>query len=111
MTGPVRHDRCRHWIGAAARYCGSRVRVRRYLTGLRCPLHTPAALAGLPEVPVGPGLPAGAWTTPSPLSDSRVHDARAISSGKRRSTPHEYRAAQAAVATSYFKAEPAPEAP
>jgi hypothetical protein len=42
-------------------------------------------------------MPAAAWTTPSPLSDSRVHDARAIASGKRRSSPNAYRAAQAAV--------------
>jgi hypothetical protein len=42
-------------------------------------------------------MPAAAWTTPSPISDSRVHDARAIASGKRRSSPEAYRAAQAAV--------------
>jgi hypothetical protein len=42
-------------------------------------------------------MPAAAWTTPSPLNDSRVHDARAVASGKRRSSPQTYRAAQAAV--------------
>jgi hypothetical protein len=42
-------------------------------------------------------MPASAWTTPSPLSDSRIHDQRAIASGKRRSSPTTYRAAQAAV--------------
>lgn len=52
-----------------------------------------------PEPPPGPGWPAGAWTTPSPISTSRVHDARAVASGKRRSSPHTYRAAQAAVTT------------
>ncbi|MGW0795141.1 hypothetical protein [Streptomyces sp. NPDC002692] len=54
-------------------------------------------MRGLPEIPPGPGWPAHAWTTPSPISDSRVHDARAVASGKRRSSPTEYRAAQAAV--------------
>jgi hypothetical protein len=71
--------------------------VRFYLTGWRCNTHSPWAEAGLDEPVPGPGMPAGAWTTPSPLSDSRVHDARAIASGKRRSSPNAYRAAQAAV--------------
>ncbi|MGW2937641.1 hypothetical protein ACWDA7_38855 [Streptomyces sp. NPDC001156] len=88
---------CTHWIGAEQRYCHSTENVREYLSGLCCPLHTPAALRGLPEPEPGPGMPAGAWTTPSPLSDSRVHDARAVASGKRRANPREYRAAQAAV--------------
>lgn len=73
-------------------------RARLYPCGWRCDLHTPNAIRGLPEVPAGPGKPAGAWTTPSPISDSRVHDARAIASGKRRANPQAYRAAQAAVA-------------
>jgi hypothetical protein len=68
-----------------------------FLTGLCCPAHTPNALRGLPEIPPGPGLPATAWTTPSPLSESRVADARAIASGKRRSSQQAYRAAQAAT--------------
>ncbi|MGW0821788.1 hypothetical protein [Streptomyces sp. NPDC002845] len=97
MSGERAVPECRHWIGAEHRHCRSIENVRRYLTGPRCPLHTPSALAGKPEPPPGPGLPAGAWTTPSPLNDSRVHDARAVASGKRRSTPHVYRAAQAAV--------------
>lgn len=85
---------CAHWIGAEQRHCGTRDRVRLYLTGLCCPAHTPNALKGLPETPPGPGMPAGAWTTPSPLNDSRVHDQRAIASGKRRSSPNAYRAAR-----------------
>jgi hypothetical protein len=89
--------RCRHWIGVARRHCGVTKDVRPYLTGPCCPTHTPNALRGLPEVQPGPGLPASAWTTPSPLSDSRVHDDRAVASGKRRSSPTTYRAAQAAV--------------
>lgn len=72
-------------------------RVRFYITGWRCSTHSPWAAKGLPEPKPGPGIPPGAWTTPSPISDSRVHDARAIASGKRRSSPQAYRAAQAAV--------------
>jgi hypothetical protein len=87
---------CTHWIGAEGRYCGASG-ARRYVNSVACPAHTPNALKGLPEVPPGPGLPSGAWSTPSPLADSRVHDARAIASGKRRSNPNAYRAAQAAV--------------
>ncbi|MER7815602.1 hypothetical protein [Streptomyces sp. NPDC096153] len=71
---------------------------RLYPAGWLCDLHAPWAVAGKPEPQPGPGLPASAWTTPSPLNDSRVHDARAVASGKRRSNPQAYRAAQAAVA-------------
>lgn len=88
---------CGHWIGAERRYCLAGDGLRSYLTGRRCPLHTPAALAGRPEPRPGPGLPAGAWTTPSPQSASALIDERAIASGKRRSSPHAYRAAQAAL--------------
>ncbi|MCP9205544.1 hypothetical protein [Streptomyces cucumeris] len=90
---------CGHWDGPAAQYCHTRADVHRYVIGWRCPLHTPAAVAGRPEPQPGPGLPAAAWTTLSPLSASRVADARAIASGKRRSHQPAYRAAQAAVAT------------
>ncbi|MFE2311623.1 hypothetical protein ACFXC8_00230 [Streptomyces sp. NPDC059441] len=72
-------------------------RLRFYANGWKCDAHSPWAMAGRPEPQPGPGLPAGAWTTPSPINDSRVHDARAVASGKRRSTPQTYRAAQAAV--------------
>lgn len=48
---------CEHWIGAESRYCGSTDQVRRYLTGMCCPEHTPARLAGHPEPPVDtPGI-------------------------------------------------------
>ena len=98
--------RCEHWIGAERRHCGSTDSVRPYLVGMCCPLHTPNALRGLPEAPAGPGMPAGAWTTPSPLSDSRVADTRAVASGKRRSSPHTYRAARAAVDKTTTKETP-----
>ncbi|MFJ4009414.1 hypothetical protein [Streptomyces sp. NPDC090026] len=88
---------CWHWIGAERRHCHATDSVRPYLSGLRCPLHTPAALAGRPETPPGPGWPPAAWTTPSPLSASALVDQRAVASGKRRSAPHTYRAARQAV--------------
>ncbi|WP_225840271.1 hypothetical protein [Streptomyces sp. NK08204] len=73
------------------------LRARPFPCGWRCNRHTPNALHGLPEIPAGPGMPAAAWTTASPINDSRVHDARAIASDKRRSAPGTYRAAQATV--------------
>ncbi|WP_055696532.1 hypothetical protein [Streptomyces silaceus] len=102
MTGRGRPDvpgpaECTHWIGPEHHHCRFTHQVRLYLTGPRCPDHTPNALRGRPEPPPGPSLPAGAWTTPSPLSDSALFDDRAVASGKRRSTPHTYRTAQAAV--------------
>jgi hypothetical protein len=72
-------------------------RVRPNACGYRCSAHSPWALAGRPEPRPGPGWPAAAWDTPSPQAASRVHDARAVVSGKRRSSPHIYRAAQIAV--------------
>ncbi|MFD8687804.1 hypothetical protein [Streptomyces sp. NPDC059651] len=88
---------CRHWIGDARRYCRAVDAVRPYLTGPRCPLHTPAALGGRAESPPGPGWPAGAWSTPSPQSASALFDQRAVASGKRRASASTYRAAQQAV--------------
>jgi hypothetical protein len=70
--------------------------VRFYLTGWKCPAHSPWAEAGLPEPLPGPGLPHGA-RIPAPLSASALIDDRAVASGKRRSSPEAYRAAQAAV--------------
>lgn len=102
MTAPEAAHRpgtpaqCTHWAGAEGHVCGSGEGVRLYGTGLRCPAHTPAALAGRPEPQSGPGLPAGAWTTLTPIS-ATVIDQRAIASGKRRSSPAAYREAQAAV--------------
>ncbi|MFG2400726.1 hypothetical protein [Streptomyces lydicus] len=86
---------------AASRPCGALGEhtgpIRPYACGRRCSAHAPWALAGPPEPQPGPGWPADAWDTPSPQSASRVHDAQAIASGKRRSNPAAYRAAQAAV--------------
>jgi hypothetical protein len=83
---------CDHWDGSA--HCG-RPDTRHYLTGIRCPAHTPAAIAGHPEpgqtaTTVGP-------RAQTPQSDSRVNDDRAIASGKRRSNPARFREAQARV--------------
>lgn len=71
--------------------------LRFYITGWKCDAHSPWALAKQDKPEPGAGPLPGAWSTPSPISDSRVHDARAIASGKRRSSPQAYRAAQAAV--------------
>jgi hypothetical protein len=89
---------CAHWIGAERRHCRAVDGVRLHLTGLCCPLHTPNALKGLPEAPPGPGWPAAAWTTLSPLSASALLDERAVASGRRRSSPHVYAAAKGAEA-------------
>jgi hypothetical protein len=70
-------------------------RSRLYPCGWRCSAHAPWAEAGLPEPLPGPGLPEGLPL--SPISASRITDERAIASGKRRSSPATYRAAQAAV--------------
>ncbi|MGW2985429.1 hypothetical protein [Streptomyces goshikiensis] len=46
---------------------------RLYPCGWRCSLHTPAAMAGRPETPPGPGWPAGSYltrTTNSPAEQS-----------------------------------------
>lgn len=96
MRGPWSLGVCTHWDGAEARYCRSVDRVRAYLTGPRCPVHTPAALAGKPEAP-STDAPSPSALPPSPLSASHVADERAIASGKRRSNPAAYKAAQAAV--------------
>lgn len=72
-------------------------RVRFYVVGWRCSTHSPWAEKGQDEPQPGRGPLPGAWETPSPLSDSRVHDARAVASGKRRSSAAAYRMAQAAV--------------
>jgi hypothetical protein len=39
---------CDHWIGPEHRHCQT-PDARHYLTGWRCPDHTPAALAGRAE--------------------------------------------------------------
>lgn len=97
MSGPEIARECTHWVGAEQRHCHATEGVRAYLTGPRCPAHTPSALAGRPEPQPSPGALPGAWTTPSPLSASAVFDNKAIASGKRRASAHVYRAARDAV--------------
>ena len=84
---------CDHWDGT--RFCGAD-EARAYLPGMRCPAHTPAAMAGRPE----PGRTATSLPkmAPLPQSASRVNDNRAVASGKRRSTPAQYREAQTRTA-------------
>ncbi len=45
---------CGHWDGTTRHYCHAIGGVRRYLTGYRCPAHTPGALVGRPEPPGSP---------------------------------------------------------
>lgn len=72
-------------------------RARLYPAGWLCDRHAPWARRGLPRPQPGPGWPAGAWSTPTPTAVAAVIDQRAIASGKRRSSPADYRAAQAAT--------------
>lgn len=74
-------------------------RLRFYPCGWRCDAHSPWAERGLDEPKPGYGPPASALPL-SPLATSAVFDQKAIASGKRRSSPEAYRAAQAAVAKS-----------
>lgn len=78
---------------------------RLYACGWKCDKHSPWAVAGRLEPQPGPGLPEGAWTSLSPLGTSGLIDLRAIASGKRRSSPHTYRAAQAAVRPAQAEAD------
>ncbi len=68
---------------------------RLYPNGWWCARHTPRAVRGLPEFPPGPGIPADVPLSPN--STSAVIDDRAVASGKRRSNPAAYRAAQAST--------------
>ncbi|MFJ8606298.1 hypothetical protein ACIRH0_03790 [Streptomyces sp. NPDC093675] len=40
---------CGHWIGPEGCFCLSGEDLHPYLTGLRCPLHTPSALRAAQE--------------------------------------------------------------
>lgn len=83
--------------------CG-RLDTRLYAEGHRCPAHSPAARRGHPEPDLkrycapfkcycqDPACPA-IYGTPTPALET-VLDTRAIASGKRRSSPQAYRAAQ-----------------
>lgn len=71
-----------------------RTDVRLYLTGQRCPDHTPAALAGRPEPPVGDPLRS---YVPAPLSATTLIDNRAIASGKRRANRQRIKEAKEAL--------------
>ncbi|MDN3356044.1 hypothetical protein [Actinomadura sp. DC4] len=106
-------DLCTHWISGESRRCLA-PGTRMYLLGRRCPAHTPAALAGRPEPGQGaycaPGrCLCGDDTCPAyatyalrdryaTAADSwAAVDARAIASGKRRSSPAQYAAAKTTV--------------
>lgn len=89
----------------AGRMCAvSSAAVRAYLTGWRCPAHSPAAVAGNSESTPDPSRTlsalrekAGLPLDPAPpIASSSLNDERAIASGKRRSSTNNYRAARAA---------------
>lgn len=65
MSRPVREVVCGYYRTADG-HCGAVDGVRPYVVGLRCPLHTPAALAGVPE----PG--AAAYGPPAPALSLEV---------------------------------------
>lgn len=89
MTGE-----CMQWLPGEERHCG--IGARPYAVGPRCPHHTPAAQSGRPEPVPGPGyIP---QRLPTPQSASALVDARAVATGKRRSSTQDYRLAQAATA-------------
>lgn len=48
VPAPPPEGKCGHWLGHLGWYCGAS-ETRFYLTGDRCPRHTPAALAGRKE--------------------------------------------------------------
>lgn len=90
---------CTFWYDGY--YCGA-APIGFYLPGHRCAAHTPAAVAGRPEVTPDPartveglrrraGLPLAAALA---LSTSSLTDERAVASGKRRSSTHTHRAAR-----------------
>jgi len=85
----------------SCRYCDADTEIRAYLNGMVCPAHTPARQAGRPEHVPDPELTLDALR-PAPyvfnLNDTALIDQRAVASGRRRSTPEQYRAAQAAEA-------------
>jgi hypothetical protein len=85
-------------------YCGTTEGTRLYAGGWRCPVHTPARLAGRPEP--GEGRYCAPYRCycrqcPSWTPDTTYHvgetviDLAAVKSGKRRSTLAKYRDAQA----------------
>lgn len=78
-------SRCTHWIGVERRYCRADEGVRHFLTGHRCPLHTPSALAGRPEPQPGPGMPART-ELPTWTREPRPGDRRPLAAVNRTTT-------------------------
>ena len=77
MTGPEQVRECGHWIGVERRHCKEADGVRAFLTGLRCPAHSPAALAGKPEPQPGPGAPRD-WAQPPVHRTPTARDQRPL---------------------------------
>jgi len=100
---------CRHWNNTEHRRCGSTTNVRLYITGDRCPKHTPAALADQPEPGATAYCPPArclcrqcpSWNPNNAYpgtADSWVTDARNIASGKKRASSTTQAAAKNTVA-------------
>lgn len=86
----------------SCRWCGSSP-ARHYLTGWCCTNHTPARQNGRNNPPTpDPALTldglrkAAGITWTFRATDTALNDDRAVASGRRRSTPQQYRAARAA---------------
>lgn len=100
---------CGHWLATQGRYCAA-PGARQYIQGWRCPEHTPARLAGLPEPGTGAycapkrcycgECPAYTETTHYPPSEVETWpiEARHVASGKRRASPNVQAAAKTEVA-------------
>lgn len=49
---------CNHWMPKRDEECGATENLVHFAQGHKCPIHTPNALQGLPELKPGPGIPA-----------------------------------------------------
>lgn len=76
---------CRQWIGSEARHCGAVDDVHLYVTGPRCPGHTPAALAGHLDPTGQYCAPARHYclATPTPCPDAPRPPWRLLATGSR----------------------------
>jgi hypothetical protein len=92
----VSDETCEHW--ERDRYCGSTDQVHVYVSGARCPLHTPARVNGRDDIVPDPELTMDALMRKagraghSLQNDSAVLDQNAIASstGRRPKSKAEY---------------------
>jgi hypothetical protein len=99
---------CRHW--AAGAYCGAG-NTREYIVGRRCPAHTPAALAGRPDITADPELSMSGLQARSGMvvgfsrADTSAIDEKAVRSGKRAAGRGNYFRTRRALAEDASKGE------